>query len=79
VLLLSACMILPVVLILVISVSSEKSIVEKGYSFLPSEWSAGAYLYIFKKLHAHFMVLYLYLHIFKYSHRLRMVVRTRKV
>jgi putative aldouronate transport system permease protein len=41
-------MILPVVLILVISVSSEKSIVEKGYSFLPSEWSAGAYLYIFK-------------------------------
>lgn len=48
VLLLSACMILPVVLILVISVSSEKSIVEKGYSFLPSEWSAGAYLYIFK-------------------------------
>lgn len=48
VLLLSACMILPVVLILVISVSSEKSIVEKGYSFLPSEWSAGAYLYILK-------------------------------
>ena len=48
VLLLSVCMILPVVLILVISVSSEKSIVEKGYSFLPSEWSAGAYLYIFK-------------------------------
>ena len=48
VLLLSTCMILPVVLILVISVSSEKSIVEKGYSFLPSEWSAGAYLYIFK-------------------------------
>ena len=48
VLLLSACMILPVILILVISVSSEKSIVEKGYSFLPSEWSASAYLYIFK-------------------------------
>ena len=48
VLLLSTCTILPVVLILVISVSSEKSIVEKGYSFLPSEWSAGAYLYIFK-------------------------------
>nr|WP_297771344.1 carbohydrate ABC transporter permease [uncultured Butyrivibrio sp.] len=48
VLLLSTCMILPVVLILVISVSSEKSIVENGYSFLPSEWSAGAYLYIFK-------------------------------
>ena len=47
-LLLSACMILPVVLILVISVSSEKSIATRGYSFLPSEWSASAYLYIFK-------------------------------
>lgn len=47
-LLLSACMILPVVLILVISVSSERSIAERGYSLWPSEWSTSAYLYILK-------------------------------
>ncbi|SFI24078.1 putative aldouronate transport system permease protein [Pseudobutyrivibrio sp. OR37] len=47
-LLLSGGMILPVVLILVISVSSESSIAKRGYSFWPSEWSADAYIYIFK-------------------------------
>ncbi|WP_352398738.1 carbohydrate ABC transporter permease [[Clostridium] aminophilum] len=46
--LLSAGMIFPVVLIMVVSVSSEKSIAAKGYNLLPSEWSMDAYHYIFK-------------------------------
>jgi putative aldouronate transport system permease protein len=45
--LVSIFMVLPVVLIMAVSVSSEESIVHNGYRFIPSEWSADAYTYIF--------------------------------
>ena len=44
--LLSVFMILPVILILVISFSSESSIAQNGYRFFPSEWSMDAYIFI---------------------------------
>lgn len=40
--------VLPLLLIAVVSVSSEQSIFEKGYSFFPSEWSFAAYEFFFK-------------------------------
>ena len=46
-LLLSVFMVLPLILIFVISFSSESSIAENGYRFWPSEWSLDAYHYIF--------------------------------
>ncbi len=47
-LLLSALMIIPVILIVIISFSSEKSIAERGYRFVPEQWSIDAYSYILK-------------------------------
>ncbi len=41
---------LPLLLVIVISFSSEASIAEKGYSFFPSSLSADAYLYIWKSI-----------------------------
>lgn len=42
-----AC-IIPVVFVTIISFTSERSISEVGYSFLPVEWSVEAYKYVFK-------------------------------
>lgn len=41
---------LPVVLVVIISFSSEKSILEKGYSFFPASWSVDAYRYLWKSI-----------------------------
>jgi putative aldouronate transport system permease protein len=38
--------ILPLVFVVIISFSAETSIVSKGYSFMPSEWSLDAYRYL---------------------------------
>ena len=45
---LAICCIMPMILVLVISFSSSKSITEVGYSLFPAEWSLDAYKYIFK-------------------------------
>lgn len=45
---LAICCILPMLLVLVISFSSSKSITEIGYTFFPMEWDLGAYQFIFK-------------------------------
>ena len=42
-----AC-VLPLLLVVVVSFSSEQSIFENGYSFFPSEWSLAAYEFFFK-------------------------------
>lgn len=47
-LLLSGFMIIPVILILAISFSSEDAIAKNGYRFVPAEWSTDAYSYILK-------------------------------
>lgn len=39
--------VLPFVLVIIVSFSSEKSITINGYSFWPSEWSAAAYKMLF--------------------------------
>ena len=39
---------LPLILVVVVSFSSEQSIFENGYSFFPSEWSLDAYEFFFK-------------------------------
>ena len=41
---------LPLLLVIIISFSSEASITEKGYSFFPSSWSLDAYRYIWKSI-----------------------------
>lgn len=41
---------LPLLLVIIISFSSEASIAEKGYSFFPSAWSLDAYRYIWKSI-----------------------------
>ena len=41
---------LPLLLVIIISFSSEASIAEKGYSFFPSSWSLDAYRYIWKSI-----------------------------
>lgn len=46
----SVCCIIPFVFVIIISFSSEASIREIGYSFLPAGWSLDAYTYAFKKL-----------------------------
>ena len=48
--LLAACAILPVVLVFMISISSEESIRTIGYSFWPMAWSTDTYAYAFEKL-----------------------------
>ena len=40
--------VLPLLLVVIVSFSSEQSIFEKGYSFLPLEWSTSAYEFFFK-------------------------------
>ena len=47
-LLISAVMIVPLFLILAVSFSSESSIAENGYRFVPGQWSVSSYIYIFK-------------------------------
>lgn len=42
-----AC-VLPLLLVVIVSFSSEQSIFENGYSFFPSEWSLAAYDFFFK-------------------------------
>ena len=46
---LGICCILPMLLVVVISFSSSKSITEIGYTLFPMEWSLGAYQFIFKE------------------------------
>lgn len=46
--LVTLCMILPLVLLFVSSISSEKTLLVNGYSFFPKELSLGAYEYIWK-------------------------------
>lgn len=48
--LLSLACIIPFVFVVIISFSSEASIREIGYSFLPKRWSVEAYTYAFRKL-----------------------------
>ncbi len=45
----AACAILPVVLVFMISVSSEESIRVAGYTFFPNEFSAKAYLFLWNE------------------------------
>ncbi len=40
--------VLPLILVVIVSFSSEQSIFENGYSFFPSEWSFDAYNFFFK-------------------------------
>ncbi len=46
----SVCYIIPFLFVIIISFSSESSIREIGYSFMPQSWSAEAYEYAFDKL-----------------------------
>ena len=39
----------PLVLTVIVSFSSELSVMQKGYSFFPNEWSVAAYKYVFEK------------------------------
>ena len=40
--------IIPVLLVVIVSFSSERSIADRGFSFMPAEWTAKAYEYIFR-------------------------------
>ena len=42
-----AC-VLPLILVVIVSFSSEQSIFQNGYSFFPSEWSLDAYRFFFR-------------------------------
>ena len=46
----SLCCIIPLIFVVIISFSSEASIRQIGYSFVPMEWSTEAFRYAFKKL-----------------------------
>ena len=46
----SICCIIPFIFVIIISFSSEASIREIGYSFMPQEWSVQAYNFAFEKL-----------------------------
>lgn len=41
---------LPAVFVLIISFSSEASVMSKGYSFIPLQWSVEAYAYLYKQI-----------------------------
>lgn len=43
----SLCCVIPFVLVVIVSFSSETSIYANGYSFFPKEWSTAAYEYLF--------------------------------
>lgn len=45
---LCALIVFPVILTIIVSFSSEKSVMQYGYSFFPKEWSLDAYKYVFK-------------------------------
>ena len=45
----SICCIAPFVMVVVISFSSEKSVIRNGYAFIPEEWSLSAYRYLLAK------------------------------
>ena len=45
----AVCCIMPFVLVVIISLTSEQSIMKYGYSFVPKEWSLSAYKYLFSK------------------------------
>lgn len=44
----SAICLMPLILLIIVSFSSENSLVVNGYSFWPSEWSTAAYQYLFR-------------------------------
>ena len=44
----SAICLMPLILLIIVSFSSENSLVVNGYSFWPSEWSIAAYQYLFR-------------------------------
>ena len=46
----SLCCIIPFIFVIIISFSSEASIKEIGYSFIPNAWSVASYKYAFSKL-----------------------------
>ena len=45
----SVLVIIPMLLVLVVSFSSEISIADNGYTFFPSEWTLDGYKYLFKQ------------------------------
>lgn len=45
---LSVLMILPIIFVVIISFTSQDSITQYGYSFIPKEWSLEAYKYVFE-------------------------------
>lgn len=42
------CCVVPFLLMVISSFASQQSLMQKGYTFFPSEWSLGAYQYIFQ-------------------------------
>ena len=46
----SLCCIIPFIFVIIISFSSEDSIRQIGYSFIPNEWSVDAYKFAFDKV-----------------------------
>ena len=46
----SLCCVVPFIFVIIIAFSSEDSIRQIGYSFIPMEWSAHAFSYAFEKL-----------------------------
>ena len=48
--LLSVLTVLPLAFVCIVSLSSEASIAQKGYSFFPSEWSLDAYRYLLRSI-----------------------------
>ena len=44
------CCITPFIFVIIISFTSESSIRQNGYSFIPAEWSVEAYKYAFNKV-----------------------------
>ena len=49
-LLLSVLTVLPLLFVLIVSLSSEASIAARGYSFFPTEWSLAAYRYLLRSI-----------------------------
>lgn len=44
----TACCILPLLLVVAVSFSDEKTVLIHGYNFIPEKWSLGAYKFLFK-------------------------------
>lgn len=47
-LLVAVCCLTPLVFVVIISLSEERSVMLRGYSFVPDEWSAEAYRFVFQ-------------------------------